>query len=133
MAYVSDVFNAAMALMDELAASGQAQTADTKEYEYRTPGIVNMMVAEMNLLLGQTWSMVSSMTDQMDADDNFALSALPYGLGANLLVDENAAAASFYQQRYEELKRYYISTRPAELETVEDVYDCASHNEFSRW
>ena len=38
MAYVSDVFDAAMGIMDELGQTGQAQTSDTQEYEYRKIG-----------------------------------------------------------------------------------------------
>ena len=37
MAYVGDVFDAAMGIMDELDAEGGAQTADTAEYMLRAP------------------------------------------------------------------------------------------------
>ena len=109
MAYVSDVFDAAMGIMDELGQTGQAQTSDTQEYEYRTPAIINMLVGELHMLLGNrdNWLPVTSLDDMVPtADTNYALSALPYGLAANLLIDENPTAASFYQQRYEELRAY---------------------------
>ena len=46
MKSVKEVFNAAMALMDELDGTGKAQTRDTKEYEKRTPGIMETLMAE---------------------------------------------------------------------------------------
>lgn len=45
MAYVEDVFNAAMGIMDELGVDGEARTSDTEEYALRTPSIVNMLVS----------------------------------------------------------------------------------------
>ena len=47
MAEVSDVFDAAMSIMDELSDSGKPQTTDTDEYKYRTVSIINTMIAEL--------------------------------------------------------------------------------------
>lgn len=136
MAYVSDVFNASMALMDELDSSGQAQTRDTKEYEHRTPGIVNMMIAELNLLGGNrdNWVPTESLEDFVAVDNTYALGVMIYGLAANLLVDENPTAASFYQSRYEELRTLYLSRHAADREDIEDVYGIgAAYNDAGRW
>ena len=59
MKTVEDVFKAAMGLMDELSATGAAKTSDTKEYEYRAPGIINMMVSEYRMLAGQAGGFVA--------------------------------------------------------------------------
>lgn len=136
MAYVSDVFDAAMGIMDELGQTGQAQTSDTQEYEYRTPAIINMLVGELHMLLGNrdNWLPVSSLDDMVPtADTNYALSALPYGLAANLLIDENPTAASFYQQRYEELRAYYLARQQADVGDITDLYGGIPYGEFSRW
>lgn len=136
MAYVSDVFNAAMGIMDELSVNGSAQTSDTKEYEYRTPAIINMLVGELNMLLGkrEDWIPVTSLEDMVPtADTNYALSALPYGLAANLLIDENPTAASFYQQRYEELRAYYLSRQEADVGDITNLYGGIEYGEFARW
>ena len=136
MAYVSDVFDAAMAIMDELGQTGQAQTSDTQEYEYRTPAIINMLVGELHMLLGNrdNWLPVTSLDDMVPtADTNYALSALPYGLAANLLIDENPTAASFYQQRYEELRAYYLARQQADVGDITDLYGGIPYGEFSRW
>lgn len=130
------VFNQAMGLMDELSKSGEAQTTDTQEYEYRAPAILNMLVAELKMMTGDTgnWLPIESLDDYISGVDNtYALGAMGYGLAANLLVDENPTAASFYEQRYEELRSKYISARPAESEQITDVYGGISYNYFSRW
>ena len=136
MAYVSDVFDAAMGIMDELGQTGQAQTSDTQEYEYRTPAIINMLVGELHMLLGNrdNWLPVTSLDDMVPtADTNYALSALPYGLAANLLIDENPTAASFYQQRYEELRAYYLARQQADVGDITALYGGIPYGEFSRW
>lgn len=136
MAYVNDVFDAAMGIMDELGQTGQAQTSDTQEYEYRTPAIINMLVGELHMLLGNrdNWLPVTSLDDMVPtADTNYALSALPYGLAANLLIDENPTAASFYQQRYEELRAYYLARQQADVGDITDLYGGIPYGEFSRW
>lgn len=136
MVSVKDVFGAAMALMDELNAEGNAQTSDTKEYEHRTPAIINMMVAEKRILTGERGTMlqVTSLGDMLlNIDDNYALSVMQYGLAANLLIDENPTAAGFYQQRYEELRDRYMLRQEASMGTVEDIYGGIEHGQFARW
>ena len=136
MAYVEDVFDAAMGIMDELSASGEALTSDTEEYALRTPPIVNMLVSELKMLTGERgdWLPVESMEDVVPVGDtSYALGALPYGLAANLLVDENPSAAGFYQQRYEEMRAYYLARIQAVTGDIVNVYGGIEYGEFSRW
>lgn len=134
---VLDVFNQAMAIMDELSPTGEARTADTAEYEKRTPAIVSAMVAELKVLLGDAspWLPVESMDEPIPlADTTYALGAMGYGLAAKLLVDENPAAASFFHQKYEEFRILYLRSRPAEVGSITDVYGMRNeHGKFSRW
>lgn len=133
---VRQVFDQAMGIMDELSSTSQTQTSDTKEYEYRTPAIINMMVAELKIFLGDTkgWTPVEGLDDYIPGvDTTFALGAMGYGLAANLLVDENPTAASFYQQRYEEMRRQYIKARPSEMGEIQMFYGGIEYGEFSRW
>ncbi len=136
MATVQQVFDQAMGLMDELSAAGESRTADTKEYEYRTPGLVNLLTAELRLRLGLTegWLPVEDMEDEIPtADLSFALGVMGYGLAANLLTDENPTAASFFQQRYEELLERWLRSRPAQPEAIETLYGLNEHGQFGRW
>ena len=136
MAYVEDVFNAAMGIMDELGVDGEARTSDTEEYALRTPSIVNMLVSELKILTGERgdWLPVESLEDVVPVGDpSYSLGALPYGLAANLLVDENPSAASFYQQRYEEMRAYYLARMQAVTGDVVNVYGGIEYGEFAHW
>lgn len=135
MASVTDVFSAAMAFMDELSDDGDAQTNDTLEYKNRTPSIINMMLSEYNMLMGITanWLPVEDLDSMLTVDTNYALGVMPYGLAANLLVDENPTAANFYQQRYEDMRNRYMSNHAADSAEIENLYGGIEYGEFSRW
>lgn len=135
MTTVESVFAAAMGLMDELDPQGGAQSADTKDYERRAPAILNALCAELRTLTGESegWLPASGTEDLLPVEENYGLSALPYGLAANLLVDENPSAASFYQQRYEELRAMFIARLPASVEDIELLYGGVGGGSFSRW
>ena len=136
MAYVGDVFETAMGLMDELDAEGEALTPDTAEYMLRTPMIINTLIAEFKMLTGERgdWLPVESIDDMMPAGDtSYQLGALPYGLAAALLVDENPSAASFYQQRYEELRAWYIARAQASTGDIVNLYGGIEYGEFAAW
>ena len=66
-------------------------------------------------------------------DTSYALGALPYGLAANLLIDENPSAASFYQQRYEELRAWYLARVQALSGDIANLYGGIEYGEFSAW
>lgn len=137
MKTVKDIFIQAMGLMDELDSAGGAENGGTAEYERRTPGIVNMMISEYRIIAGLPGAFIAveSMDDPvMKIDDAYAAGVMHYGLAANLLVDENPAAASFYEQRYEELRNIYFSRRKAEGgEKIEDMYGGLEYGQFARW
>lgn len=143
-ATMSDVFDVAIAVMDEINDSGKTQTADTEEYKRRTPGIMNILLAECYPYsdlkdpdaADSSWRRVD-----MDAwednlykiDNTLALGIMPYGLAANLLVDENPAAASYFQQRYDELLRGKKSRTPADVGEIENLYGGIEYGHFAMW
>ncbi len=135
MKTVREIYTAAMGLMDEL--DGDGSPRDTGEYASRTPGVVNMMISEYRILDGRTGGFVA--VEDMDdpvlgIEDTYALGAMHYGLAANLLVDENPPAASFFQQRYEEVRNIFFSRRAsAEGEEISDIYGGIEHGGFGRW
>ena len=135
MTTARDIFSAAMSIMDELSPSGEAAHSDTREYEQRAPAILNVMLTELKVLRGDSdgWLPVESLDEPVSVETNYALGAMPYGLAANLLVDENPAAASFYQQRYEELRAYYLARMQAVYGDITNVYGGIEYGEFSTW
>jgi len=138
------VFDIAMGLIDEVDEnSGSTNTSDTLEYKQRTLLILNALRGEL-YPYSDTYSVIAAgtrpictaitaLTDVLDLDDFLAQSVLPYGLAAQLLVDENPSSASFLQQRYAELTQK-ASKIPVESEDITDVYGVAStYNEFGSW
>lgn len=130
-----DIFSAAMSIMDELSAAGEAANSDTREYEQRTPAILNVLLTELKVLCGDDadWLPLEGMDEPVPVETNYALGAMPYGLAANLLVDENPTAASFYQQRYEELRALFVSRLKASVEDIDMLYGGVGEGRFARW
>ena len=140
------VFDIAMGLMDEVNEStGNTDTSDTREYKVRTLFILNALRGEL-FPFSDTFfveepgkrpilAVIQTFADVIGMDDYICQSVLPYGLAAHLLLDENPASASFFMQRYEEMKVNLAKGIPSVSESIEDVYGGASHpyNHFSAW
>jgi len=164
MTTCNDVFDLAMGLMDEVDQDRiETLTVDTKEYRARTPFIIETLLREL-YYASDTFNdprqpvgkrpippyIISSgakitnanidmyMKKQVDLDDFIARTVLPYGLAAHLLLQEDVQSASFFQQRYEELLRWYRSSIPSDWSTdwQSDWASMGTGNEygwFSRW
>lgn len=139
---VQDVFDIAMGLMDEINSSGSSDTSDTSEYKNRTIRILNTLQLEL-YPLSDTYTIVTSgkrpvcavltvLAGTIDLDDYLARTVMPYGLAAALLIDENPASASFFQQRYEELKAA-AKNIPSAFEAIEDVYGITDYSTNSEY
>lgn len=139
------VFDITMGLIDEVNEnSGETDTADTREYKMRTLLILNALRGEL-YPYSDTYevetpgerpivAVISDFEAPIDLDDYICQTVLPYGLAAQLLLDENPSAASFFQQRYEELRNNLSKGFPQDGEAITDVYGVGfEHNEFSRW
>ena len=139
------VFDITMGLIDEANEnSGETDTADTREYKVRTLLILNALRGEL-YPYSDTYevetagerpivSVIQDFDTPIDLDDYICQSVMPYGLAAHLLLDENPASASFFQQRYEELRNNLSKGFPQDGEAITDVYGVGfEYNEFSRW
>ena len=115
------VFDRAIHLMDEqYEMTGETRTVDTKEYEYRTLSILNILRHELypfsdTFEPGENGKryicpMITEWDQEIDLDDAIAQGVLPYGLAAHLLLGENDTLAAYFNQRYQELM-YTIGTR----------------------
>ncbi len=141
MVSVSDVFNAALALMDELSRADPAQSdpaqSGTADYAARTPAILDSLVCEFLTLEGDADNAALPLEALDDplllVPDRYARGVLPYGLAAHLLADENPNAASFLQQRYEELRDRSALRRPATCDRITDIYGFSEMSRFGRW
>ena len=138
------VFEKAMHLMDEVNEStGQADTSDTKEYKNRALPILNILRIEC-FPASDTYQVtepgkrpvcpeIEDFDSEIGLDDGICQGVLPYGLAAHLLLDENPAVASYFQQRYEELLNAAKRGIPAGSEDIVDLYGGIEMGRFARW
>ena len=137
------IFNTAMGFMDEVGTDGKTDTTDTAEYKNRTLLILNALRGELypysDTCLRDTRggrpiaATIRNMDEPIGLDDHICQSILPYALAAHLLLDENPSAASFFQQRYEELRSRLAVGVPARSEDILDLYGGIEDGSFGRW
>ena len=131
-----------MGLTDNIDSAGLSDTSDNTQYKQRVLGILNCLQQEL-YPLSDSYAVVTAgkrpvlarleqLRDLVGLDDYLTQTVLPCGLAAHLLLDENPAAASFFQQRYEELKAS-AKRLPSSFEAIEDAYGGIEHGAFSKW
>lgn len=140
---VQAVFDKAIYLIDaQNEVNGQTKTPDTKEYEVRTIGILNNLLDEVypvsDTYVAQdgvrpALQDIAAFTDELDLDANCLRNILPLGLAAKLMLEENAAVANYFQQRYEERLEAARANKPTVISNVEDAYGGIEYGEFSHW
>ncbi len=129
-----DVFRITMAMIDEMNDNGTLDPTTTAEYRAKAPSILTML---QNEIIGienrykkfeeQIFPVpIKSLESQVvQVDDIKANTLLTNGLAAHLMMHENKALASFFQQRYEEMKNKYLKATPVDFEKIEDKYDAS--------
>lgn len=129
------VFEHAIALMDSGdEATGAMDTGSTRAYKHRAPAILNLLGEECRgyCLDGAEWTPQEGLDTTLPLADELCRGVLPYGLAAHLLMEEDPAAANFFQQRYEELLERW-RRRQARIETVKPPYGGVEKGEDGRW
>lgn len=138
------VFDLAVQLMGAAdRSSGRTDTADTAEYKNRTLAILNVLQSEC-LTCSDTYSpgeggarpvgpLVEDFATYLALDDGICLGALPYGLAAHLLLEENPSSAAYFNDRYEQRRTDLKNSVPRRFEPIETVYGGIEFGRFSSW
>lgn len=111
-----DVFMIAMSLMDETSSDGTFAGYDD-DYKKKAWPILTVLQTEL-LPLSVSPVTITDENSTLLVDDRVGNTVLPYGLAAHLLLSGNVQSASFFNDRYEELKR----RRKAVIAPITDVY-----------
>lgn len=117
-----DAYEIALALMDE---GGSGSPAPEPGMAERALKIINALRAEILSLLGgcADYAPLESLDSELRGQSAaFALGALPYGLAAHLLIDEQSAMSAFYHERYAELIHAFAARQKAVSEDVKNLY-----------
>jgi hypothetical protein len=117
-----DVFMKAMSLMDETSSDGTFAGYDD-EYKKKAWPILTILQSEL-LPLSVDTDDITGENSTLLVDDRTARIVLPYGLAAHLLLSENVQSASFFNDRYEELKR----KKKATIASITDVYGVTTYD-----
>lgn len=145
---VQDVYDIAIRLMDaQNESTGSTDTADTKEYQVRTPSLLNSIL-DRAYPASDNWPKdvsdkrpvcpkVFSMTDPIELDERLCTGVLPYGLAGLLLTEENPTLADFFWQTFLEQLEAAKRGTPSGIDSIEDCYglftDTIEFGQFSRW
>jgi hypothetical protein len=112
------VFELTMALIDEIASNGIVDAQGALDYQGKAPRLINILQFDLCRRLNVTPTVISSLSDTLSVTDDVAYRILPYGLAGLMLLIEDPQTASYYNSKYEELRKQIPST----WETITDVY-----------
>jgi uncharacterized membrane protein len=127
------IFIMTMAMIDEMTDSGQLDETTTAEYKAKAPSILTMLQNEIIGIENRYRTKntmiypvpIEDLEQSVQIDDIKANTLLTNGLAANLMLHEDKALASYFEQRYEELKGMFLKPDPKKPEKREDNYDAS--------
>lgn len=126
-----DIFTITMAMIDEMNDNSTLDPTTTAEYRAKAPFILTMLQNEIIGIENRYRKKdeyvfpvpIEELDQNVQVDNIKANTLLTNGLASHLMIHENKALASFFQERYEEMKVRYLKPLPAKRENIEDVYD----------
>jgi hypothetical protein len=111
------VYDMALVLMDEVLETGNIVADQPKYYEAKALSILTTLQAEL-LPLSTTPVIITDLSQNLLLPDRVSILVLPYGLAAHLLIQDDPNSASFFNARYDELKRKVQTS----ITPITDVY-----------
>lgn len=98
------VYERALTLMDEVLETGVIATETPEYYRTKAINIINILQVEL-LPLDTTITPITDLNQNLQVTDRVAYLTLPYGLAAHLLINDDLTISSFFNARYDELKK----------------------------
>ena len=126
------IFETALGIMDEQESAAH--------FEGRAVAVLNTLIGDCWRVSEEhergphsTWVAINSLEDTVEGIDNtLALSAMPYGLAAQLYLENDPLRANswwqIYQEQYEKCRR-----SPMSIEPIEDEYGGIGFGCYGRW
>jgi len=127
---VRQIFETAMACIDETSAAGAADLPQNAGYAARTVGIVAGLIGELYMFSEDFKpeagarampALPGGFDDEVALDDVLCVTCLPYGLVCRLIADENPKLSAFWEQKYLASVKQAM-TLPSVFESIGDVY-----------
>ncbi|MCD7034312.1 hypothetical protein LRR81_08700 [Metabacillus sp. GX 13764] len=117
------VFDMAMTLIDEVSETGNIVIENPGYYKAKALTFLTTLQTEL-IPLDQSPVIQTDLSQYLLVSDRIALLVLPYGLAAHLLLIDDPNSASFFNDRYEELKR----KQQTRSQPITDVYGVNGFN-----
>jgi hypothetical protein len=112
------VLDQSLVLLDEVLETGNITAENPEYFRTKAKNILTMLQTEL-LPISQTPVVITDLNQNLLITDRIALTVLPCGLAAHLLLSEDQPdIASFYNSRYDEMKRKI----PTAIVPITDVY-----------
>ncbi|MBE6147457.1 MAG: hypothetical protein E7168_03895 [Firmicutes bacterium] len=120
-----------MSLIDEINDNGTLDPNTTAEYRAKAPAILTMLQNEIIGIENRYKAFneqikpipIETLDQPVQLDDIKANTLLTNGLASHLMLYEDTAVASFFQQRYEEMRNKYLKPVPITITKKIDKYD----------
>ena len=120
-----------MSLIDEINDNGTLDPNTTAEYRAKAPAILTMLQNEIIGIENRYKAFneqikpipIETLEQPVQLDDIKANTLLTNGLASHLMLYEDTAVASFFQQRYEEMRNKYLKPVPITITKKIDKYD----------
>jgi hypothetical protein len=120
----NDIFERACDLVSKRKRDGIIDATKTISYQVRTCGLLTLWQNEIQQEIGETLSStLTELTDIITVKDKLSGA---YFLAANFLLVEDPDSASFFQQRFEELKNRFINKQKSTEVDITDSYSWSS-------
>lgn len=110
------VYDLALVLIDEVTELGGLTPDTPKYYESKAKHIINMLQAELTAGNAEI-NIISDLSQTLSIPDKVALTALPYGVASQLMLNEDQGMASYFNARFDELK----PKRAASIQPITDT------------
>lgn len=125
-----EIFNSAMALIDEMTQNGLDETS-VADYREKAPYLLTILQTEIvgienRFKKVEEWvfpTKIESLEDYVEIDDIKAQTMLTYGLAAQIMLHEDTTLANFFESKYEELRTMFLKPTAVKREAIVDKYD----------
>ncbi|MDR3309908.1 MAG: hypothetical protein LBS90_00990 [Oscillospiraceae bacterium] len=123
MTTAREIFTIAMAMIDGLdGRTGAAESADTRDYQFRAPPLLTQITAELSVYSDALGGEPVASLDREFGDDYMARAVIPCALASRLTADENPSVSSHFERRYYDALSRYSGSKPQSFGSVADVY-----------
>jgi hypothetical protein len=117
----TEIFNMAIAAIDELSDTGSVSDSQVKEYRFRAPYLLDMWHRETCELENvANIQKITSLTQTLQTSDKSSIGGTYFLAMHFALADQNSELASLCQGKYEEYKRK--ARKPLPAKPITDVY-----------